>query len=164
MYYKDERGGIENIILVLIVILLVSLLGMYIILNSDWLLADSSQITAPETQTPDEPTRESTRESTPKSQITLGKINALSSARHYLSFTAFSYNGLIQQLKFEGYTHAEAVYAADKCGADWYEQAAKCAEHYLSFTSFSRDGLIRQLEFEGFTRQQAEYGVRAVGY
>jgi hypothetical protein len=95
---------------------------------------------------------------------TLGEKNALRTALDYLNYTSFSYSGLVEQLEFEGYTHKEAVYGADNCGADWNEQAALMAEDYLDYSSFSRDGLIDQLEFEGFTRQQAEYGVQAVGY
>jgi hypothetical protein len=64
---------------------------------------------------------------------------------------------LIEQLEFEGYSHSEAVYAADNCGADWNEQAVKKAKQYLEHSSFSRSGLIDQLEFEGFTHSQAEY-------
>lgn len=37
----------------------------------------------------------------------------------------FSYTGLIEQLEYEQYSHDDAVYAADNCGADWNEQAAK---------------------------------------
>lgn len=71
---------------------------------------------------------------------------------------------LVGQLEFEGYTHEEATFAADNCGADWNEQAAKCAQNYLEYSSFSRQGLIDQLVFEGFTYEQAEYGVSAAGY
>lgn len=95
---------------------------------------------------------------------TMGEKNALKTALNYLSFTAFSYNGLVEQLSYEGYTQEEAVYGADNCGADWNEQAALKAEAYLDMTSFSREGLISQLEYEGFTREQAEYGTQAVGY
>ena len=95
---------------------------------------------------------------------TIGERNALRAAQNYLSFTAFSYSGLIRQLKFEGYSQKEATYAADNCGANWFEQAYKCAENYLSFMSFSRKGLIDQLCFEGYTREQAEYAVKKVGY
>ncbi len=95
---------------------------------------------------------------------TLGELNALASAKSYLAYTAFSYDGLIEQLEFERYSYEEAVYAADNCGTDWYEQAAKCAESYLNAMSFSRDGLIEQLEFEGFTYEQAVYGVEQNGY
>ncbi len=95
---------------------------------------------------------------------TIGEQNALSSAFDYLDYTAFSYSGLIEQLEYEGFSSKEATYAADNCGADWNEQAAKCAENYISISSFSRSGLIEQLEFEGFTKEQAEYGVKTVGY
>ena len=88
---------------------------------------------------------------------TFGEQNALSKAYQYLQYSAFSYTGLIEQLEFEGYSHSEAVYAADNCGADWNEQAVKKAKQYLEHSSFSRSGLIDQLEFEGFTHSQAEY-------
>lgn len=96
--------------------------------------------------------------------VTLGMKNALQKAKDYLNFTAFSYTGLIKQLEYERYSHEEAVYGADNCGADWYEQAVLKGQNYLDFTSFSRDGLIRQLEYEGFTNAQAVYAVNELGY
>lgn len=91
--------------------------------------------------------------------ISSGKRNALKSAKSYLSVLPFSYIGLIKQLEYEGYTHSEAIYAAENCGADWYEQAVMSAEQYLSVMAFSRSGLIEQLEYEGYTHDQAVYGV-----
>lgn len=99
-----------------------------------------------------------------KSASTLGEKNALKAAKSYLDYTAFSYTGLIEQLEYEGYSHSEAVYGADNCGADWNEQAAKAAANYLDYTSFSRSSLIEQLEYEGFTHSQAIYGVEQNGY
>lgn len=96
--------------------------------------------------------------------VSLGKQNALEQAESYLGYSAFSREGLIEQLEFEGYSHEEAVYAVDEIEVDWKEQAALKAEDYLDYSSFSREGLIEQLEYEGFTREQAEYGVEAVGY
>ena len=75
----------------------------------------------------------------------------------------FSYTGLVEQLEFEQYSHDDAVYAADNCGADWNEQAAKKAQDYLDIMAFSRQGLIDQLQFEGYTYEQAVYGVNQVG-
>ena len=95
---------------------------------------------------------------------TMGERNALRKAQDYLSFSAFSYTGLIDQLEFEGYTYQEALYGVNNCGADWNEQAAKKAAQYLDFAAFSRQGLIEQLEFEGFTHEQAVYGVTQNGY
>jgi len=100
----------------------------------------------------------------PSDNLTIGQRNALASAQNYLAFTAFSRQGLIEQLEYEGYSNSDAVYAVDHCGADWNEQAALSAENYLNMMSFSRQGLIDQLEFEGFTHSQAVYGVEAVGY
>jgi len=94
---------------------------------------------------------------------TISQKNALKSAKSYLSFSAFSYNGLIKQLEYEEYSHEDAVYAVDNCGADWNEQAVKSAKSYLSFSSFSKNGLIKQLEYEGFTHEQAVYGAEQNG-
>lgn len=95
--------------------------------------------------------------------LSTSQKNAMRTAQNYLSFMAFSYSGLVEQLEFEGYSHEDATFAVDHCGADWNEQAAEKAESYLDFMGFSRDGLIEQLEFEGFTYEQAEHGVNAVG-
>lgn len=95
---------------------------------------------------------------------TLGEKNALAKAKSYLKTMPFSYEGLIKQLEFEKYSTSEATYAANNCGADWNEQAAKKAKSYLKTMSFSRDSLIKQLQFEGFTDSEAEYGAKAVGY
>lgn len=95
---------------------------------------------------------------------TMGQKNALKSAQNYLTIMAFSYNGIIEQLEYEEYSHEDAVYAADNCGADWNEQAAKCAKNYLDIMAFSKSGLIEQLESEGFTHEQAVYGAEQNGY
>ena len=60
-------------------------------------------------------------EEEPDSSATTGEKNALKSAQRYLSFTAFSHDGLVSQLEYEQYSHEEAVYAADNCGVDWKE-------------------------------------------
>ena len=80
-----------------------------------------------------------------------------------MRYSSFSYDGLVEQLEYEGFSHEDAVYAVDNCGADWKEQAVEMAESYLSISTFSRSELIRQLIYEGFTREQAEYGVEANG-
>lgn len=96
-------------------------------------------------------------------ELTVSQQNAMKTAGSYLSFTAFSHDGLVDQLEFEGYPTEDAIFAADNCGADWNEQAAQKAADYLDFMGFSRAGLIEQLQFEGFTYEQAVYGVDSVG-
>ena len=95
--------------------------------------------------------------------VTTGQKNALKSAKNYLAFTAFSYEGLIDQLEYEQYSTEEATYAVDNCGADWNEQALLCAKNYLDFSAFSYEGLIEQLEYEQFTSEQAKYAADNCG-
>jgi len=128
-------------------------------------LIDNSNSQNTQTTTPIETTTTPTPSIEEKSNgATMGEKNALSQALSYLRYTAFSYSGLIKQLEYEGYSHTEAVYGVDNCGADWNEQAVLKAQSYLDYSAFSREGLIKQLDYEGFTSGQAEYGVQAVGY
>ena len=96
---------------------------------------------------------------------------ALTSAQGYLSDgQGFSRAGLIQQLSSsagEGFSVADATWAVDHSGADWYQQAVISAKGYMSDgEGFSRQGLIDQLTSsagEGFTYAQAVYAVNQVG-
>jgi Host cell surface-exposed lipoprotein len=94
---------------------------------------------------------------------TVNQENARKSAESYLEYSAFSRQGLIDQLEYEEFATEDAEYAVDAVGADWNEQAAKSAESYLEYSSFSKQGLIDQLVYEGFTQAQAEYGVSTTG-
>ncbi len=105
-----------------------------------------------------------TKETTKKQTASLGEINALGSAKHYLDFSSFSEKGLREQLKFEGYSESEIAYAIKNCHANWKEECAEKAQSYLDYTSFSKEGLREQLEFEGFTAEQIDYALKAVGY
>lgn len=95
--------------------------------------------------------------------ITISQKNAVKSAKAYLSYSAFSYTGLINQLEYEKFSSEDAIYGADNSGADWLDQAAKSAKAYMVYSAFSRDGLIEQLKYEGFTQAQAEHGANTVG-
>ena len=81
--------------------------------------------------------------------------------RSYLDYSAFSRQGLIEQLEDEEFSPADATFAVDHVTVDWNEQAVKKAESYLDYSSFSKQGLIEQLEYEGFTQAQAQYGADA---
>lgn len=126
--------------------------------------AENTSQTEKETTPTSTPFPTSTPIPTPTPAITLGQENALSTAKSYLSYTAFSRKGLIEQLEFEGYSTDESTYAVDNCGADWNEQAAKMAKSYMDYSSFSKSSLIEQLTYEGFTTEQANYGATSVGY
>ena len=130
------------------------------IANTLKLLTPETTATPIQEATPD-PTPDATPE--PKENVTTGMKNALSSALSYLRYSAFSYDGLIDQLEYEGYTTEEATYAVDNCGADWNEQALESALDYLKYSAFSYTGLIDQLEYEGFPKAQATYGADNCG-
>lgn len=98
-----------------------------------------------------------TSEEVTASTESTGQRNALSKAKQYLDFSAFSYEGLIEQLEYEKFSHEDAAYAADNCGADWNEQALDKAKSYLDFSAFSYKGLIEQLKYEKYTDEQAIY-------
>jgi hypothetical protein len=95
--------------------------------------------------------------------MTASQEQAIGTAEDYLQGQSFSRKGLIEQLKYEGFSKADATYAVTHITVSWNEQAAKTAENYLDGQHFSRSGLIEQLEFEGFTHAQAVYGVNKAG-
>ena len=76
--------------------------------------------------------------------------------------SAFSYKGLIEQLEFDGFLHAEAEAAVMRLGNIWADQAVKSAKDYISSNTFTKDELIEQLEYDGFTHEQAVYGVESI--
>ena len=101
-------------------------------------------------------------------EMTAGQENAVQAAEDYLDFTGFSKAGLIGQLSSsagDGFSRADATFAANHVDVDWNEEAVQAAQDYLDFTSFSKSGLIEQLSSSAgdqFTRAQAEYAVSQV--
>lgn len=93
----------------------------------------------------------------------LSRQNAVRKAASYLNYTAFSRQGLIEQLEYDDFSTEDATFAVDQITVDWNEQAVEKAKSYLDYTAFSRQGLSEQLEYDGFTPAQAQYGVAASG-
>gem|GEM_PF-3553503 len=98
-----------------------------------------------------------------EASVTVSQEQAVRMAKDYLDYTAFSKSGLIDQLKYEGFSTKDATYAVENITVDWQEQAVKMAQDYLDYTSFSRQGLIEQLTYEGFSKEHATYAVGQVG-
>jgi hypothetical protein len=90
------------------------------------------------------------------------RTQAVRAAREYLQTQAFSFKGLVSQLKYEGYSTSDATYGASHAGANWLRQAVKAAKEYLQTMPFSFRGMVEQLQFDGFTHAQAVHGARAV--
>jgi hypothetical protein len=101
--------------------------------------------------------------------LTNQQQNAARSARSYLNFTAFSRQGLIDQLSSaygDKYAVQDATIAVDSLNVDWNAEAVRSAKSYLKLTAFSCQGLIDQLDspYGGkFTVAQATYGAQQAG-
>ena len=93
----------------------------------------------------------------------ISRANAVRVAKDYLQTQGFSFGGLVDQLKFEGFSRSDARYGAGHAGANWFRQAVRVARDYLQTQGFSFSGMVSQLEFEKFTHRQAVYGAHAVG-
>ena len=82
----------------------------------------------------------------------------IKTAQGYVTSSHMSYDGIVKQLEYEGYSYDEATYGAEYCGADWKEQAVKAAKSYMSiFPEFTKDKLVEQLEHDGFSNENAIY-------
>jgi hypothetical protein len=147
---------------VLAVIMLTVGCGALVASSADDIEKELAKTSAPSAPTAGEDAEEVSGETT-------SQENARRSAENYLEMSAFSRNGLIEQLSSEhgeGFSKADAIYAVDHIDVDWNEQAAKSAKNYLDMSPFSRQGLIEQLSSEygdGFTHAQAVYGVNQTG-
>lgn len=91
--------------------------------------------------------------------------NAAKKASSYLRYMAFSRQGLVRQLKYEGFSTADAEFGANSTNANWSQQALSKAKSYVKNQAFSYKGLISQLtsSAEQFTDGQAIYAVANCG-
>ena len=116
------------------------------------------------TEKPTEPsTKPQTEPITTKQNFSVGQENALKKAKRYIETTPMSFDGLVEQLEYEGFSSEESRYGAENCGADWNEQAIKKAKRYIDLSGFSYSSLVEQLEYEKFTHDQATYGADNCG-
>lgn len=101
-------------------------------------------------------------------KLTSGQKNALRSAENYVSLMAMSKAGLIRQLSSpagDGYSKADATYAANHVKVDWNAEAVESAKNYMEIMPMSRSALIRQLSSSAgdqFTKAQATQAADAV--
>ncbi len=123
--------------------------------------APSAQSTTP---APSQPIAKNTPPSLSPQQL-----NAVRAAQSYLNVSAFSRNGLIEQLSSpagSGFNRNDATIAVDSMNVDWNREAVKSAKQYLQLMGFSCKGLIQQLSAQAggkFTEQQATFGARQAG-
>lgn len=102
-------------------------------------------------------------------RLTGPQKNAVRAAQSYLSISAFSRDGLIQQLSSQagnGFNVNDATKAVDSLNVDWNQEAIKSAKQYLQMMGFSCSGLIQQLSSRAgakFTEKQATFGAQRAG-
>jgi len=95
--------------------------------------------------------------------------NAVRAAKSYLNISAFSRDGLIDQLSSQagnGFNINDATKAVDSLNVDWNQEAVKSAKQYLKMMGFSCKGLVQQLSSRAggkFTEQQATFGAQRAG-
>ena len=114
----------------------------------------------------DEKTEEGTQNTTqaaesgkPSDVLTKEEQDALDHALELLETIAYSRNGLINQMVYEGYDEAASAAAADHTGLDWKEQALKSAREYLHYLPMSLTGVAQMLEYDLFTPEEASYAL-----
>lgn len=129
--------------------------------------ASSPATKAPATVAPATKTPEKTKAAEDAPHLSAAQQNARRAAQSYLEFSAFSRQGLIDQLSSEygdKFKAADAKVAVDSLDVDWNAQAVKSAASYLDTSGFSRQGLIDQLHSKNgdkYTLAQATHGVDA---
>ena len=122
----------------------------------------------PQVSQSEKPASQDKRAVEKKPEMTSGQKNALESAQSYLDMGGMSKQGLIEQLSSsagEGFSKADATFAANHVNADWNKEAVESAHSYLDMGGFSKQGLIDQLSSssgERFTLAQARYAVGKV--
>jgi len=93
-------------------------------------------------------------------ELTSSRERALRSAQNSVDLDGSSPLGLIQHLRYdEGFSKADAAYAADHVRANWKEAAVESAQERIDATDgYSPTSLIGHLTWEsGFTKADAIY-------
>ena len=101
--------------------------------------------------------------------LTNQQQNAVRAAKQYMASSAFSHQGLIDQLDSSagsGYSVADATAAVNSLSVDWNQEAVQSAKQYLQTQGFSCSDLIQQLDSSAgdqCTVAQATYGALQAG-
>ena len=88
--------------------------------------------------------------------------NAIESAEEYNKVLAYSKKGIIEKLKYEGFSEDIAECAVKSINANWKENCVKSAYSYLDLFSFSKKELIHQLDYDGFTPEEIDYAMNQI--
>lgn len=85
---------------------------------------------------------------------------ARGTAEFYTYYMPFSYQGMIDHLKYMEFTDEQAQYGADSVDVDWDAMAKKYIEKYYMYHTYSEEELIAELTKAGFSEAQAKAGIK----
>lgn len=85
---------------------------------------------------------------------------ARGTAEFYIYYMPFSYQGMLDHLKYMEFTDEEAQYGVDSLDTDWDTMAKKYIEKYYMYHSYSDEDLLDELVKAGFSEEQAKTGIR----
>ena len=88
--------------------------------------------------------------------------NAIESAEEYNKVLAYSKKGIIEKLKYEGFSEDIAECAVKSINANWKENCVRSAYSYLDLSPFSKEELIHQLDYDGFTPEEIDYAMNEI--
>lgn len=122
----------------------------------------STQSPDQESQSEDNKESEDTKEDDKESEdIPYEYESATDSAQTYVDTSSFSYSGLKNQLKFEGYPKDAIKYAMKHVDVDYKEEAIEAINDYKdSGMPFSKKEMRSQLKFEGFKKDTIDYAMK----
>ncbi len=95
-------------------------------------------------------------------QPTSRDAEALEAAVFYVKYMDMSYQGLYEQLRYEGFSDVEARYGITNCGADWSQECYDCACSYLRYFRLTESQLRSLLRKEKFTEYQIDYAINRI--
>lgn len=120
---QKSELGIAGLIIGTISIILVIFIGIFFFSETDTSTIETTEIRTEQSDsnTPAETVSNESEEPTNPSEAapsneTVSQQNAVKAAKAYLDFSAFSRDGLIDQLEYEGFTTEQAVYGVEANG------------------------------------------------
>ena len=87
-------------------------------------------------------------------QLTTAQASAKRSAESYLDYSGFSKKGLIDQLKFEGFSTKDSEVAIDTMKVNWNAEADESAKSYMEMSASHARDLSISWSSEGSPRSK----------
>ena len=70
-----------------------------------------------------------------------------------------SYDNLMEQMLYAGFTEEQAQHGIDSCNADWNQEALDAAKSYQRSLNMNTTQVEEQLAYNHFTQEQIQYAL-----